>query len=173
MHYFTVFARAKQDLSLLLLQDLDWLNLLSLDLLILYNELVMLSFPSFPFIVLLLQDFWFKFGILFKFFFKKTNHFLTKPSTLFSSSVSLSSCPLRFHVSPSSSIAFFSSFLISDCLFWVSASALRSLSSNLSVGLQEVASFDFSSFFWLVPFHEGSKMIPKTSRSYCKFSAVV
>ena len=134
------------------MQDLDLLTLLSLDLLILYNELVMLSFPSFPFIVLLLQDFWFKFGILF---------------------MLLSSCPLRFHVSPNSSIAFFSSFLISDCLFWVSASALRSLFSNLSVGLQEVASFDFSLCFWLVPFYEGSKMISKTSRSYCKFFAVV
>ena len=41
------------------------------------------------------------------------------------------------------------------------------------LGLQEVATFDFSSCFWLVPFHEGSKMISKTSRRYCKFFAVV
>ena len=31
------------------------------------------------------------------------------------------------------------------------------------LGLQEVTTFDFSSRFWLVPFHEGSKMISKTS----------
>ena len=124
-----------QDLSLLLLQGLDCLTLLSLDLLILCNEVVMLSFPSFPFIVLFLQVFWSKFAVLFKFFSKKTNHFLTKPSTLFLSPVSLSSCLLRFHVSPNLSIDFFSiswafffSFSISDCLFWVSALVVRSLS---------------------------------------------
>ena len=38
------------------------------------------------------------------------------------------------------------------------------------LGLQEVATFDFSSCVWLVPFHEGSR---KTSRRYCKFFAVV
>ena len=43
-----------QDLSLLLLQGLDSLILLSLHLLIVYNEMVMLSFPNFPFIVFFL-----------------------------------------------------------------------------------------------------------------------
>ena len=81
-----------QDLSLLLLQGLDCLTLLNLNLFILYNELVMLSFPSFPFIVLFLQVFESKFAILFKFFSMKTNHFLSKPSTLFLSTVSLSTC---------------------------------------------------------------------------------
>ena len=97
----------------LLLQGLDCLTLQSLDLLILYNGLVMLSFPRSPspFIVLFLQVFWSKFAILFKFFSKKTNHFLTKPSTLFLSPVPLSSCPLHFHVSPNLSIAFFSYFM--------------------------------------------------------------
>ena len=170
-----------QDLSLLLLQGLDCLTLLSLDLLILYNEVVMLSFPSFPFIVLFLQVFWSKFAVLFKFFSKKTNHFLTKPSTLFLSPVSLSSCLLRFHVSLNLSIDFFSYFLsflffrfryqavFFECL-------LRFYFHFLQIsllGLQEVATFDFSSCFWLVPFHEGSKMISKTSSRYCKFFAVV
>ena len=50
-----------------------------LNLLILYNELVMLLFSSFPFILL------------------EENHFLTKPSTLFLSLVSISSFfPLFF-----------------------------------------------------------------------------
>ena len=79
-----------QDLSLLLLQGLDCLTLLNLNLFILYNELVMLSFPSFPFIVLFLQVFESKFAILYQFFSMKTNRFLSKPSTLFSSTVSLS-----------------------------------------------------------------------------------
>ena len=42
---------------------------------------------------------------------KKINHFLTKPSTLFLSPVSLSSCLLRFHVSPNLSIDCFFLFL--------------------------------------------------------------
>ena len=58
--------------------------------------------------------------------------------------------------------AFYFSFSIWYCLFWVSPSVLRSFSS-IMLGLQEVATFDFSSFFWLVPFHEGSKMISKNS----------
>ena len=142
LKYTTLLSlqQQSQDLSLLLLQGLDCLTLLSLNLLILYNELVMLSFPSFPFIVLFLQVFWSKFAVLFKFFSKKTNHFLTKPSTLILSPVSLSSCLLRFHISRDLSIYFFLiswaflfSFSISRCLFWVSASILRSLSSILSV----------------------------------------
>ena len=108
---YTSLQQQSQDLSLLLLQGLDCLTLLTLSLLILYNELFMLSFPGFPSIVLLLQVFWSKFTILFKFFSKKTNHFLTKPSTLFLSPVPLSSCPLHFHVSPNLSIAFFSYFM--------------------------------------------------------------
>ena len=115
------------------------------------------------------------------FFSKKTNHFLTKPSTLFLSPVSLSSCLLRFHVSLNLSIDFFSYFLsflffrfryqavFFECL-------LRFYFHFLQIsllGLQEVATFDFSSCFWLVPFHEGSKMISKTSSRYCKFFAVV
>ena len=159
----------------LLLQGLDCLTLQSLDLLILYNGLVMLSFPRSPspFIVLFLQVFWSKFAILFKFFSKKTNHFLTKPSTLFfSPSVTIQTHHVdstfkrrgngRFHVVSTwnlrsvfvgnfhlASYVFMSlqifpliSFLISWAffffvfdirLFWVSASVLRSLSSNLSV----------------------------------------
>ena len=127
LKYTTLLSlqQQSQDLSLLLLQGSDCLTLISLDLLILCNELVILSFLSYPFIVLFLQVFWFKFANLFKFFSKKTNHFSTEPSTLFLSPVSLSSCPLSFHVSPNLSIvfffliswAFFFSFLISDCLF--------------------------------------------------------
>ena len=140
MKYTTLLSlqQQSQDLSLLLLQGLDCLTLLSLDLLILCNELFMPSFPSFPFIVLFLQVFWSKFAILFKLFSKKTNHFSTKSSILFLSPVSLSSCLLRFHVSPNLSINFFSYFLsflffvFDISLFWVSASVLRSLSSNLS-----------------------------------------
>ena len=140
-----------QDLSLLLLEGLDCLTFLSLDLLILYNKLFMLSFPSFPFLVLFLEVFWSKFATLFKFFSKKTNHFLTKPSTLILSPVSLSSCLLRFHISRDLSIYFFLiswaflfSFSISRCLFWVSASILRLLSSILS------ARSSRSCYLWLL-----------------------
>ena len=113
LKYTTLLSlqQQNQDMSLLLLQGLDCLTLVSLDLLILYNELVMLSFPSFPFIVLFLQVFWSNFAILLKFLSKKSNHFLAKPSTSFLSPASLSSCPLQFHVSPNLSIAFFSYFL--------------------------------------------------------------
>ena len=41
------------------------------------------------------------------------------------------------------------------------------------LGLQEVTTFDFLSCFWLAPFHEGSKMIFKTSRLYSEFFTVV
>ena len=145
-------------------------TLLSFDLLILYNELVMLSFPSFPFIALFLQVFCSKFAILFKFFSKKTNHFSTKPSSLFLSLVSLSSCTLCFHVPPNLSIAVFFRFPVSDCLFRVSASVVvHSLSSNLSVRSVRRC------YVWLLVllltciFSRSSK----TSRRYCEFFAVV
>ena len=161
-------------------QGLDCLTFLSLDLLILYNELVMLSFPSFPFIVLFLQVFWSKLAILFKFSSKKINHFLTKISTLFLSPVSLSSCSLRFHVSANLSIDFSFLFLeLSFFLFWYQTAFFECLFRlyvhflQISLGLQEVATFDFPSCFWLVPFHEGNKMLSKASRCYCKFFAVV
>ena len=210
---YTSLQQQSQDLSLLLLQGLDCLTLLTLSLLILYNELFMLSFPGFPSIVLLLQVFWSKFTILFKFFSKKTNHFLTKPSTLFfSPSVTLQTHHVdstfkrrgngRFHVVSTwnlrsvfvgnfhlASYVFMSlqifpliSFLISWAffffvfdirLFWVSASVLRSLSSNLSVRSSR------SCYLWLLvllltcTFHEVSKMVSKASRRYCKFFAIV
>ena len=180
LKYTTLLSlqQQSQDLSLLLLQGLDCLTLLSLNLLILYNELVMLSFPSFPFIVLFLQVFWSKFAILFKFFSKKTNHFLCKPSTLFLFTVSLVSYifmflqifPLLFFLI---SWVLLFSFSISDGLFWVSASVLRSLSSNLFVRSSRSCYLWLLSCFWLVPFHEGSKMISKTSHRYCKFFADV
>ena len=52
-----LLQQQSQDLSVLLLQGLDCRILLSLHLLILYDEVVMLSFPSFPFIILFLQVF--------------------------------------------------------------------------------------------------------------------
>ena len=71
---------------------------------------------------------------------KNPNHFSTKPPILFLSPVLLSSCLLRSHVSPNPSIIFFSYvlsflFFVFDVRlsFWVSASVLRSLSSNLSL----------------------------------------
>ena len=164
-----------------MLQGLDCQTLLSLNLLILYKELFMLSFPSFPFILLFFQIFWFESAILFKFFARKTNQFLTKPLTLFLSPVSLSSCLFPFHVSPNLSIDFFFLFLeLSLFCFryqtvffeYLLRFYIHFLQISL-LGLQEVATFDFSSCFWLVPFHEGSKMISKTSRRYCKFFAVV
>ena len=64
LKYTTLLSlqQQSQDLNLLLLQGLDCLTFLRLYLLILYNELIMLSFPSFPFIVLFLQVFWSKFA---------------------------------------------------------------------------------------------------------------
>ena len=119
-----------QDLSLLLLQGLDCLILLSLYLLTLYNELVMMSFPSFFFIFLFLLDLWSKSTseLNFQLCFYLQCHFHLAPYVF----MSLQIFPLLFFLI---SWAFFSSFLISDCLFWVffeSASAVRSLSSNLS-----------------------------------------
>ena len=97
-----------QDLDLLLLQGLHCLALLSLHLSILYNNLVVRSFPRLHFIVFFLQVLWSKFAILFKFFSKKTNHFWNTPSTMFLSPVSLSFCSSRFFVFPNLFIGFFS-----------------------------------------------------------------
>ena len=111
----------------------------------------LLSFPSFPFIVFFMQVFWSIFATLFKFFSKKTNSSSTKFSILFLSPVSLSFVsyvfmslqifPLLF---PLISWAFFFSFLISDCLFWVSATVLRSLSPNLFLTSSRSCSFSDS-----------------------------
>ena len=146
-----------QDLSLLLLQGLDCLTLLNLNLFILYNELVMLSFPTFPFIVLFLQVFESKFAILYKFFSMKTNRFLSKPSTLFLSTVSLSTfiSSLTFsYLSKSFHCFFFSDFLSELSFFRVRYQTfffeyllrfyLHFLQISL-LGLQEVTIFDFSS----------------------------
>ena len=140
----------------------------------LYNGLVMLSFLSFPFIVWFLQVFWAKFVILFMFFSKKTTHLLFKPSTLFlSSTVSLSSCPLRFSCLSKFlhcflfSIFFFLELswfrfryqtVLFEYLLWF---YIRFLQISL-LGLQEVACCCLSCF-WLAPFYESSKMISKTS----------
>ena len=118
LKYSTLLSlqQQSQDLSLLLLQGLDFLTLLSLDLLILCNELVMLSFPSLTFIVLFLQVFWSKFAILLKFYLKKTNHFSTKPSTLFLSPtfilpLTFSCLSKFFHCFPSLFLELFFSLL--------------------------------------------------------------
>ena len=85
----------------------------------------------------------------------KTSHFLSKPSTLFLSTVSLSTFISSLTLSYFSKSfhcfffwflewAFFFSCSISDCLFWVSASVLPSLSSNLSVRSSR------SYYFWLL-----------------------
>ena len=92
-----------------------WLCCVSL--VILYNELVMLSYPSFPFILFFSQVIWSKLGTLFKLFAKRTNHFWTTPSTLFLSPVSLSSCSLRFFLSLQIFPLLFSHFL-SFHFFW-------------------------------------------------------
>ena len=103
----------------------------------LYNELVMLSFPSFPFIVFFLQVFWSKFAILLKFFRMKrikTNHFWTTPSTMSLSPVSLSSCTSRFlplQIFPLLFFHFLSFLFFVFDIIWLSF--LSVCSSNLSV----------------------------------------
>ena len=79
----------------------------------LYAVIPELPFHCFALASLLIS----KFAILFKFFSKKTNHFLSKPSTFFLSTVSRSSYPVRFYVSPNLCITFFSYFL--SFLFFV------------------------------------------------------
>ena len=126
-----------QNLGLLLLQGLDCLTLLCLYLFILHNELIMLSFPSFPFIVFFLQVFWSKFAILLKFFRIKrikTNHFWTTPSTMSLSPVSLSSCTSRFlplQIFPLLFFHFLSFLFFVFDIIWLSF--LSVCSSNLSV----------------------------------------
>ena len=151
----------------------------------------MLSFPSLSFIVFFLQTFWSKFTILFKFFLKKTNHFWTTPSTLFLFPVSLSSCSLRFLVSPNLSVAFFSILELSFFCFWYQTIFFDYLLwfyvyvLQISLfRLQEVAYFQRAlhlpgPYLWLLALlltwkycHEVSKMISKTSRRSCKFFAV-
>ena len=129
-----------QNLGLLLLQSLVCLALLNLHLLILYNDLVVLSFPRFHFIVFFLQVFWSKFAILFKFFSKKTNHTFKlhlllcfNPQCHFHLAahvfLSLQIIPLFF----SNFLSFLFFVLDIVCLFWISALVLRLLSSNLSI----------------------------------------
>ena len=117
---------------------------------------------------------------LFKFFSKKTNHFLTKPSTLISSPVSLSLASYVFISLEIFPFIFFLFLELSYFRFRYHAVFFKYLLQFYVyflqfslLGLQEVATFDFSSCFWLVPVHEGSKMISETSRRYCKFFAVV
>ena len=113
----------------------------------------------------------------------KTNHFLSKPSTLFLSTVSLSTfiSSLTLSYFSKSFHCFFFWFLawalffscsISDCLFWVSASVLPSLSSNLSVRSSR------SYYFWLLVLltslrphtvTANSSQLFKSYRLYCLF----
>ena len=121
---------------------MDCLTLLSLHLFILHNELVMLSFSSFPLIVFFLQVFWSKFVTLLKFFFNKTNknkpllnytfHYVFIPSATFIlhlTFLSLQIFPLLF----SHFLSFLFFIFDIQCLFRVSASVLHSLSSNFCV----------------------------------------
>ena len=124
---------------------------------------------SLLFIAFFLQVFWSKFETLFKFFSQKTNKFWTKISSLLLSPVSFSSCSLPFLVHPNLPIVFFSRFL---SLFLVFAIRLNFLGICFRSTFTFFKSLDFSSCFWLAPFNEGSKMISKTWRHYCKFFAV-
>ena len=109
---------------------------------ILYNELAMLSFPSFAFIVFFLQVFWSNFASLLKFFSNKVykNQPLLSYTFYFMllSSMSLSPCTSRFLCLQIFPLVFsdFLSFVLfvfdKDCLFWVYALDLGLLSSNLS-----------------------------------------
>ena len=95
-----------------------------------------------------------KFAILFKFFSKKTNHFLSKPSTFFLSSVTFI-LPLTFSCLSKSLHYFF--FLLLELSFFrfrcqtvFCEHLLRFCVHFLQIsllGLQEVATFDFSSCF--------------------------
>ena len=113
----------------------------------------------------------------------KNNHFLSKPSTLFLSTVSLSTFISSLTLSYFSESfhcfffwfpewAFFFSCSILDCLFWVSASVLPSLSSNLSVRSSR------SYYFWLLVLltslrprtvTANSSQLFKSYRLYCLF----
>ena len=128
-------------------------------------------------IVFSLEIFRSKFAILSSFSRRKLTtsalHFLP----CFLSPVSLSSCHFFFSFRE----LFFLVFDIKQA-FSVSASVLHSLSSNLFLRSSRSCWFSKSSSpFRMIPltsclvfiFHEGSKMISKTSLRYCKFLKVV
>ena len=97
-------------------------TLLSLQLLILYNELVMLLFPGFSFIVFFLQSFWSKFMIFFKIFLKKPllNYafcFVFIPGVTFIFLLTFSCLSKSFRCFFLISWAFFFSFSISTVFF--------------------------------------------------------
>ena len=174
LKYTTLLSlQQNQDLSLLLWQSLDCLTLLSLGFLILYNELVMLSFPSFPFIVLFLQVFWSKFAILFKFFSKITNDFLSNFQLCF-----YPQCHFHFHLSKSFHCFFFLflepsffSFQYQTVFFEY---MLRFYTHFLQISLLGLS---VNCYHWLLVLFLTCifswRTISKTSRRYCKFFAVV
>ena len=141
-------------------------------------------FSDLPFIILFSLVFWSKITILFKFFSKKTNHLWTTLSTLFFFIISVTFIlSVNFFVSPNCSITF-----VSICWAFFKQSFFEYLLPFyvhfLEISLQEVAHFQrdlhpldlyllFLSCFWLLLFHEGSKMISKVSPRYCKFFEVV
>ena len=107
------------------------------------------------------------------------------------SPVLVSSCYLRFLVSPNLSFAFFFPFpelyfsrfryktVLFEYLLWFYVHFLQIVLESLQMLLDFrepftscCSTFDYSPCVWLVPFHEGSKMISKTSRPYCKFLPV-
>ena len=174
LKYTTLLSlQQNQDLSLLLWQSLDCLTLLSLGFLILYNELVILSFPSFPFIVLFLQVFWSKFAILFKFFSKITNDFLSNFQLCF-----YPQCHFHFHLSKSFHCFFFLflepsffSFQYQTVFFEY---LLRFYTRFLQISLLGLS---VNCYHWLLVLFLTCifswRTISKTSRRYCKFFAVV
>ena len=100
--------------------------------------------------------------------------------------MSLSSCSLRFLVSPNHFIAFFLIFLafflfvfdirlsfFSICFLSTFTFVLKKLLIFRQPFILYTGTCDVLSCFWLAPFHEGSKMISKTSRHYSKFFLVV
>ena len=105
-----------------------------------------------------LQVFWSKFAILFKFFSKKTNHFwITLSTLLFYHQCHFHLASYVFLSQQISPFLFFSFFdlFFPDCTFWVSASVLRSLSSNPTIRSSRSCSFLESSsplgwYLWLL-----------------------
>ena len=116
MHYFAVFTKKGQDLSLLCCCK-AWIAWFCWVWICWYCIMSWL---------------WCHSRVFLSFFYSckssGLNPLWTKLSALFLSPVSFSSCSLRFHVSANLSIAFFFLFLelsflfflISDCLFWLS-----------------------------------------------------
>ena len=141
-------------------------------------------FSDRPSIIFFLLVFWSKITILFKFFSKKNNHLWTTLSTLFFFIISVSFIlPVNFVVSPNCSITF-----LFICWAFFKQSFFEYLLPFyvhfLQISVQEVVYFQrdlhpldpyllFLSCFWLVLFHEGSKMISNASPRYCKFFEVV